>query len=638
MNRKLGNQEFRAVKSIFEGTAKETGQGFFNLFVKNLSEALGTSTAWVTEFLPDNKTLRTLSFYHNGDWIENLVYEMKGTPCETVINNKSLVHIPDNVFELYPDDPTIEPLNAVSYMGMPFLDESGEVVGHIAVMDSENMPDEETSLYIFRIFASRASAELQRLKAESKIKSANEKLSRLFNSTMDGVIELDKLHNINQINPSGMKLFNSSSDELLNQSINNFLDAESRGKLIYLVKELDDKPQGKRYLWIPGGLKVIDSEGKEFIAEATISATGGDINKFYTLIIRDINERIEAERKIQSLKLETEYLQDEINTIHNFDEIMGNSESLINVFSYVDKVAATDSTVLILGETGTGKELIARAIHRNSNRSSKPLIKVNCAAISSSLIESEFFGHEQGAFTGATKKRTGRFSLADGGSIFLDEIGELPIELQSKLLRVLQEGEFEPVGSSRTSKVDVRIIAATNRNLESEVEKGNFRQDLYYRLNVFPITVPPLRDRGNDIILLAESFIFKAAKKIGKVTKPLTNDQKESLMKYNWPGNIRELQNVIERAVITSIGGVLNLNIISTVDVFPGKDSNDDLHASELDDDKILTDTQIKDIERDNIIKVQCNWKISGKNGAAHILGIPSTTLNSRIKSLNIKK
>lgn len=641
MKKSVNSREFSAVKSIFEGTATATGKEFFNLFVKNLAIALGTSTAWITEFGKDRKTLRTLSFYHDGNWLENMEYEMKGTPCETVIKNKSLVHIPRDIFELYPDDPTLEPMNAVSYMGMPYLDENGEVIGHIAVMDSKYMPDEETSLYIFRIFVSRASAEFQRLKAESRIKETNEKLSRLFNSAMDGIIEVDALLRINQVNPSAEKLFNSTIEELVSDSINNYLDSESRGKLIYLIKGLDDRPEGKRQIWVPGGLNIHNKAGNEFVAEVTISVSDAGSNNYYTLILRNINDRIEAEKKIQSLRLETEYLQSEINTMHNFDEIIGNSKSLKDVFINIERVAGTDTTVLILGETGTGKELIARAIHKSSNRSNKPLIKVNCAAIPASLIESEFFGHEQGAFTGATKKRTGRFSLADGGTIFLDEIGELPIELQSKLLRVLQEGEFEPVGSSKTIKVDVRIIAATNRNLEDELEKGKFRQDLFFRLNVFPITIPPLRERDKDIILIAEYFLNKASKNIGKTIKPLTDDMKDSLMKYDWPGNIRELQNVIERAVITSVDGSLNLDALSTVQNLTGMyDRKFNSATSDSRDNKILTDEDIRNIEKGNILKAleQCNWRISGKKGAANLLGIPSTTLNSRIKSFNIKK
>ena len=245
---------------------------------------------------------------------------------------------------------------------------------------------------------------------------------------------------------------------------------------------------------------------------------------FYTLILRNVNARLQAQQKIRSLTVEAEYLREEIKELQNFDEIVGQSEPVARVLRDIEEVAGTDATVLILGETGTGKELIARAIHRTSRRREKPLIKVNCAAMPATLIESELFGHEQGAFTGATKKREGRFALADGGTIFLDEIGELPVDLQVKLLRVLQEGEFEPVGSSRTQKVDVRVIAATNRDLKQATREGKFREDLYYRLNVFPIELPPLRERGDDIGLLAANFARKFAQRMGRSIESLSED------------------------------------------------------------------------------------------------------------------
>ena len=249
------------------------------------------------------------------------------------------------------------------------------------------------------------------------------------------------------------------------------------------------------------------------------SSCGG--RQHFTLILRNVNERLEAERRIVTLTDEAEYLRTELRELGRVGEIIGRSEQLPHVLTEVQQVAPTDTTVLILGETGTGKELFARAIHRASRRREKPLVKVNCAAIPASLIESEFFGHERGAFTGATARRDGRFALADGGTIFLDEVGELPLELQGKLLRVLQEGEFEPVGSSRTRKVDVRVMAATNRDLGRAMADGKFREDLFYRLSVFPVTLPPLRERGDDVVLLAEEFARHFAARAGRQLAPL---------------------------------------------------------------------------------------------------------------------
>jgi transcriptional regulator with GAF, ATPase, and Fis domain len=293
--------------------------------------------------------------------------------------------------------------------------------------------------------------------------------------------------------------------------------------------------------------------------------------------------------------------------------------------------------VLILGETGTGKELIARAIHQASRRGQRQLIKVNCAAIPATLIESEFFGHEQGAFTGATKKRDGRFALAHGGTLFLDEVGELPLDLQSKLLRVLQEGEFEPVGSSQTRKVDVRVIAATNRDLEKSVREGKFREDLYYRLNVFPILLPALRERRADIGILATAFARKYAKRMGRTLDPLSENCLRRLEAYSWPGNVRELQNIIERAVITSRDGRLNLDraLPESVNAIAAA-----LTTGENVNHRVRTVKELEELERQNIIAAldSADWKIAGANGAAQLLGMKPTTLSSRMKAFGIER
>jgi len=336
----------------------------------------------------------------------------------------------------------------------------------------------------------------------------------------------------------------------------------------------------------------------------------------------------EAYTKIEQLKnqleAETTYLQEEIKLEHDFESIIGNSPALKHVLFKVEQVADTETTVLVLGETGTGKELVARAIHNRSLRNQHPLVKVNCAALPSSLIESELFGHEPGAFTGARTRQIGRFEIADGTSIFLDEIGDLPLELQTKFLQVLQDREFERLGSPRTIKVDVRVIAATNRDLEDQVRKGAFREDLFYRLNVFPFTVPPLRERVEDIPLLAEFFMQKAAKRLGKSITVIPTSVMNTLKNHLWPGNIRELENMIERAVINSSGPKLRL-------VEELKTPQKDLPT---------TVKTMKAIEFDHIMRVleHTNWKISGKNSAADILGLKRGTLIARMKKLGIRK
>jgi transcriptional regulator with GAF, ATPase, and Fis domain len=307
------------------------------------------------------------------------------------------------------------------------------------------------------------------------------------------------------------------------------------------------------------------------------------------------------------------------------------------LFEALKRVAATDATVLVFGETGTGKELIAHLIHQSGARKDRPLVRVNCAAIPGALMESEFFGHERGAFTGATTRREGRFALANGGTIFLDELGELPLDLQAKLLRVLQEGEFEPLGGSRTLKVNVRVVAATNRDLAEMARAGKFREDLFYRLNVFPLRVPPLRERGDDVILLARAFAERLARRMGRRLEPLHPEDLRRLQQYPWPGNVRELQNVIERALILSTGSRLELDRAMP-------DAAPRVQAPEVPagagEERILSAREMEALERANIERAlaACGGKVSGEEGAARRLGLAASTLSSRIKALGIRR
>jgi transcriptional regulator with GAF, ATPase, and Fis domain len=315
--------------------------------------------------------------------------------------------------------------------------------------------------------------------------------------------------------------------------------------------------------------------------------------------------------------------------------IVGRSAALRVALRGVQQVAPTDATVLITGESGTGKELIVRAVHESSQRRGQPLVKLNCAAVPASLIESEFFGHERGAFTGATTRRDGRFALADGGTLFLDEIGELPLELQAKLLRVLQEGEFEPVGSSRTRKVDVRVVAATNRDLLAEVRAGRFREDLFYRLSVFPIHLPPLRERTEDIPLLVDAFLERFARRLGRRCDALSHECIRRLQDYSWPGNVRELHNVVERAVVTAQGGRLDFAraLPQQPQPMPGMTANG-LGS------RVLTMRELDEIERTNFMLAleTAGGRVSGSGGAAELLGINPSTLASRIKALGLPR
>jgi formate hydrogenlyase transcriptional activator len=358
----------------------------------------------------------------------------------------------------------------------------------------------------------------------------------------------------------------------------------------------------------------------------------------------------EVEQLKNRLHAENIYLQEEIQGQHNFGEIVGTSPSLLSVLQELERVAPTDSTVLISGETGTGKELIARAIHDRSARKNHPLVKVNCGAISAGLVESELFGHVKGAFTGAIDRRTGRFELADGGTLFLDEVSELPLETQVKLLRVLQEGEFEPVGSSRTVRVDVRIIAATNRNLDEAAREGRFRSDLFYRLNVFPLHIPPLRERRSDISQLVMFFLSRFGKKFGKRMDGVSQDTMELLLQYPWPGNIRELQNVIERGVVLAQSPVLTLDPrllqaqhsadpkMTASTATPAASASVSLAAAGK--SSAQSPATLEEMERRHILTVleQSRWVIEGAKGAARLLNLHPNTLRSRMKKLGIQR
>jgi len=394
------------------------------------------------------------------------------------------------------------------------------------------------------------------------------------------------------------------------------------------------------------------TQGETMVEATLVTKSGKKIPHLYTAVRTmvggkpvlmgfgvDIRKQKQAEQRLRDalttigklrdqLEEECVYLGEEIKQIHDYENIIGQSEVMQYVFYNMKQIAPTDTTVFIQGESGTGKELIARAIHHGSKRNQLPLIKVDCSSLPANLIESELFGHEKGAFTGASEKRIGRFELADGGTIFLDEIGELPIELQPKLLRILQDGEFERLGSSKTRHTNVRVVAATNRNIEEEVRQGRFREDLWYRINVFPLTVPPLRERGGDISLLAYWMIKKHQRSLGKHIKMIPKEVLIDMQAYGWPGNVRELENVIERSVIVTSGDKLKLTC--------------SLKAVKT-EAEISHDTPIRslaELEKEHILQVltQTHWKIAGKGCAAELLGLNPSTLRGRMRKHAISR
>jgi PAS domain S-box-containing protein len=655
--------EVNALRLVVEGTVSESGTQFFRALVKNLARALDTLGAWVTEYSASEHRMRALGMWLGDHYVDHYEYDIAGTICAKVVESGELVHISDRLIELFPRDTDLIPLNAVSYLGMPLFNTDGTMLGHIAVLDDKPMPKDPRAISIFEIFAARAAAEHRRLKAAEElqaredqlalmlqnamdaiimlhkaadeVEAREEQLSLLLQSAMDAIVMLDGEMNVVRVNPSAERLFGCTAEDLIGENVHDFLVPDSVVELKTFASEITGRPAGRQQIWIPRDFVVRRWDHTVFSAEVTLSRFERHDEIFFTLILRNSSERLEAEREIRLLRQEADYLREVVREAPGHGDLIGRSDSMRAVFDAIKRVAPTDSTVLVTGETGTGKELVARSIHRESDRADKPLVLVNCAAIPANLIESEVFGHERGAFTGAVAKREGRFALANGGTLFLDEVGELPLELQAKLLRVLQEGEFEPLGSTKTVKVDVRLVAATNRDLKAMTAEGKFREDLYFRLNVFPIRIPPLRDRGRDVEHLAETFAQRFARHAGIHLSPLNEAQLQRLRAYEWPGNVRELQNVIERAVILTTDNELALERAMAGFTTP-PESKSEVEV----ENRVLTAREMEEFERANFCRAleACGWKVSGDNGAARLLGIPATTLSSRMKALGVSR
>jgi PAS domain S-box-containing protein len=468
----------------------------------------------------------------------------------------------------------------------------------------------------------------ERERAERALRESQERLSRIIDSAIDAIISVKPNLEITLFNAAAEDIFQCGADAAECTTLDAFLTDPFEA----LVRRHIDRHQSDdasattdgRYLAAPEGLRAQRRTGETFPVEATLCPVQLPDEDRYLLILRDIDELKQAEAELDQLESEKSYLQEEIRSEYNFDEIVGTSAPMQQVFDAIEQVADTETTVLVTGETGTGKELVARALHDRSTRSDQVFVKVNCAALSSDLIESELFGHEKGAFTGATEQRKGRFELADGGTLLLDEIGELPLGTQAKLLRALQHQEFERVGGSKTIEVDTRILAATNRDLEAEVEAGQFRDDLYYRLNIFPIELPPLRERSGDVPLLAEHFCEMYAARTGKDITGISANAMAILEGYDWPGNVRELANIIERAVILTRGDRIRAEHLSIT----GRSGSG---ASSF---ETLEEAQRRHIEH---ALERTDGVVGGDEGAAQLLDVKRTTLLSRMDRLGIE-
>ena len=474
---------------------------------------------------------------------------------------------------------------------------------------------------------------------------ANFKYRNLYRSTPAMLHTVDGDGNIVTVTDHWLEKLGYTRKEVVGRPITDFFSNTERtqfsdGGIQALISAGDFKNLERQMVTRDG--QVLD------LLVSAISHRDADGNVDRLLVAsKDITERLAAERQLrralaenarlrEELENERDYLREEVNVALNFGRIVGTSPALARMLRQIEAVAETPASVLVLGESGVGKELVAREIHGLSPRRDGPLVKVNCASIPKDLFESEFFGHVKGAFTGAQRDRVGRFQLADGGTIFLDEVGEIPVESQGKLLRVLQESEFERVGDDVTRSVDVRVIAATNRNLEQLIVDGTFREDLFYRLSVFPVEVPPLRERGDDVVQLAQHFLEQTCQDFGREPLKLTRVQVQKLREYSWPGNVRELKNVIERAVILSPGKSLSLD--TSMPDFEASEPPATVATAAV--AEILTEDEIRDLQRRNTIAAlkASDWRVSGDGGAAQLLGVRPTTLADRIKKMRIRK
>ena len=467
----------------------------------------------------------------------------------------------------------------------------------------------------------------ERKRVERALRESQERLTRIIDSAIDAIISVKPDLEITLFNAAAEEIFECPAEQAECQSLDAFL-TDPFEALVRRHVEAHQNGTGAaaegRYLAAPEGVRAQRKTGEIFPVEATLCPVSLPDEDQYLLILRDVEELKQAEAEVEQLESEKTYLREELKSEYNFDEIVGTSEPMQAVFDAIEQVADTETTVLITGETGTGKELVARALHDRSDRADQVFVKVNCAALSSDLIESELFGHEKGAFTGATERRKGRFELADGGTLLLDEIGELPLDTQAKLLRALQHQEFERVGGSETIDVDTRILAATNRDLAAEVEAGQFRDDLYYRLNIFPIELPPLRDRPGDVPLLAEHFCEMYASRTGKDITGISTNAMAILDGYDWPGNVRELANIIERAVILTREDRIRPEHLS---ITGGSGTGTSSFET-------LEEVQRQHIER---ALDRTDGVVGGDDGAAQLLGLKRTTLLSRMDRLGIE-
>jgi PAS domain S-box-containing protein len=654
--------DLHALRAVVEGTAAGIGQEFFRSLVRHMAEAIAVPYAAVCEFQAPPLG-HVLAIWERDHVVEGLEFDFTTSPSGEVLRH-DLVHFPTGVLQRFPGAAFLAERGIDGYMAVPLQAGGGDVLGFLSVFDDRPMPAEPRRLFILRIFAARAAAELLRLRAEQRLSESEARYRDLYENAPNAywVVGLDG--RILSANRRWSELIGYPLTEIVGQRSYSFAAETPTGR----PRSLEVRRKHEAGEPVSGWeIEMRHKDGRPVWIKVWMEPTRGADGSLQAArcFCVDVTDRVLAEQERDRLQQQKLYLQEEIKAVHNFEQIIGRSPALLNVLDQVGRVAPTDASVLVTGETGTGKELIARAIHSASKRKDKPLIKVNCAALPAGLVESELFGHEKGAFSGAIAKRLGRFELADGGTIFLDEIGELPAEAQVKLLRVLQEREFDRVGGADPVRADVRVIAATNRDLLKEAQEKRFREDLYYRLNVFPVRLPPLRERRDDIPLIVHFLVNKFSQRIGKRLDEVSRQMMQRLQDYPWPGNVRELENVLERAVILTTGSIVDIapDLLPTpapVQAAHGRPNpaqealapageEEPVKAGDTRDNACLAVAQaspgqplpsLDAVERDYIITVleHTKWVITGPRGAAKVIGLNPSTLRSRIKRLGISR
>lgn len=619
---------------LVDGTSAASPEEVFANLTASLGRGLGARLVILAETSTEGRA-QTLASWPNLPREGDREWEVAGSPFAGLAPG-GLIQLRSITQNEFPSLPQLRGLAVQGVLGLSLATEEGEPVGFLAAFTEQAPAATAADVAIVRILAARAVAELTRRRLQRTLGESEERLRDLFDEAPIAYVHEGLDSRFIRANRVAMQTLGITPDQVVGTLGMSFIPdtpeaqkrvqdafasigrgADTRGVVLELRRRDNGKP-----LWI------------QWWSRPDPSGT------YTRTMFIDITERVLLEQEQARLQAQNLYLQEEIKLAHNFEEIIGESPSLLRVLEDVKRVAPTDASVLITGETGTGKELIARAIHFNSGRRDKPLIKLNCAALPTNLVESELFGHEKGAFTGAIAQRIGRFELAHGGTIFLDEIGEVPLDVQVKLLRVIQEHEFERVGSNKPIACDVRIIAATNRDLSRSIRAGQFREDLFYRLNVFPIHLPPLRQRPGDIRLLVHFFLAKFCARIGKHLEGVSPETMARFEAYAWPGNVRELENFVERAVILATSTMLEASPESSIHLHTSRESDEVQRPlpSARPFAEAPASRSLAAVGREHILTTlaKTNWVIEGASGAAQVLGLHPNTLRSRMKKLGI--